>query len=225
VRRPFAGWRPALRRLFPELTGAGIESTLEPLRDAAAVLGHAPQGAIWLKRDDALPVVGSIKARGGCFEVLRFAEDLARRHGLATGEDALVSPAARAVFRGYTVAVGSTGNLGLSIGTMAATLGFHAVVHMSRDAKAWKKARLRQAGAEVIEHAGDYAAAVDAGRRLAAENETTYFVDDENLLPLPRACSRAWRLAPACRSTISGSTIARRRMGWRCPRPPSWSGP
>src|SRR3954470_20173282 len=52
----FAGWRPVLRRLFPELTGAGIESALQPLPDAAAVLSRAPQGAIWLKRDDALPV-------------------------------------------------------------------------------------------------------------------------------------------------------------------------
>ena len=184
VAAAFAGWRPVLRQFFPELTAAGIESALEPLPDSASVLGHAPRGGIWLKRDDALPVVGSIKARGGCFEVLRFAEDLARRHGLATGEDALGSPAAQALFGGYTVAVGSTGNLGLSIGTMAAALGFRAVVHMSRYAKAWKKARLRQAGAEVVEHAGDYAAAVDAGRRLAAENETTYFVDDENSLPL-----------------------------------------
>ena len=179
----FSRWRPVLCRLFPELTEAGIEAALEPLSDAAAALGHAPRGGVWLKRDDALPVVGSIKARGGCFEVLRFAEELARRHGLE-GEDALVSPAARALFGGHTVAVGSTGNLGLSIGTMAAALGFRAVVHMSRDAKAWKKARLRQAGAEVVEHAGDYAAAVAAGRRLAAATEGTYFVDDENSLPL-----------------------------------------
>src|SRR5215218_9977587 len=110
----FERWGPVLRRLFPELTEAGIESALEPLPHAPAVLGHAPRGGVWLKRDDALPVVGSIKARGGCFEVLRFAEDLARRHGLATlGEDALASPAARTLFGGHTVAVGSTGNLGL----------------------------------------------------------------------------------------------------------------
>src|SRR5215218_5913063 len=94
----FERWRPVLHRLFPELTEAGIESALEPLPDAPAVLGHAPRGGVWLKRDDALPVVGSIKARGGCFEVLRFAEDLARRHGLARDEDALVSPAAQVLF-------------------------------------------------------------------------------------------------------------------------------
>src|SRR5687768_9426481 len=60
-----AGWRPDLRRLFPGLNAAGIESSLEPRLDTAAVLGHTPRGAIWLKRHDALPVVGSIEARGG----------------------------------------------------------------------------------------------------------------------------------------------------------------
>jgi D-serine dehydratase len=180
----FSRWPPLLQRLFPGSAETGIESPLEPLPDAAAVLDHAPWGGVWLKRDDALPVAGSIKARGGFFEVLRFAEDLAGRHGLGGDDDALASPAARALFAGHTVAVGSTGNLGLSIGTMAAALGFRAVVHMSRDAKAWKKARLRQAGAEVVEHAGDYAAAVAAGRHLAAASGNTYFVDDENSLPL-----------------------------------------
>ncbi|TCZ57285.1 D-serine ammonia-lyase [Roseicella aquatilis] len=179
----FRRWRPALQRLFPDLPGGGVESPLQPLPEAAAVLGHAPLGDVWLKRDDALPVAGSVKARGGFHEVLRFAEALAARHGL-TGEAALASPAARALFATHTVAVGSTGNLGLGIGTVAAALGFRAVVHMSRDAKPWKKARLRAAGAEVVEHAGDYAAAVAAGRRLAAESETTYFVDDENSRPL-----------------------------------------
>jgi D-serine dehydratase len=92
----FERWRPVLRRLFPELTEAGIESALEPLPDASAVLRHAPRGGVWLKRDDALPVVGSIKARGGCFEVLRFAEDLApggRVGGRSVADAACLSPA------------------------------------------------------------------------------------------------------------------------------------
>lgn len=178
---------PVLARIFPELAASGgvVESPLAPvpgLRQALTASSCAGPAGTWLlKGDHALPVAGSVKARGGFHEVLCLAERLLAGHTPAGSAPAeLDSPQARELFARYTVAVGSTGNLGLAIGLIAKALGFQAVVHMSADAKQWKKDRLRGRGIEVIEHGGDYARAVQAGREAAERDPYGYFVDDEH---------------------------------------------
>lgn len=184
-----ARFAPLLQILFPELQASAgrIESPLLAVPQMQQALG-LPQtmGQLWLKADHSLPVAGSVKARGGVHEVLEYAEQVALAHGLLADGDytRLASDAARAVFAQYQVAVGSTGNLGLSIGVMASALGFKAVVHMSADAKQWKKQRLRNRGVQVVEHEGDYAQAVAAGRALAEQDPRCHFVDDEHSLSL-----------------------------------------
>lgn len=142
---------------------------------------------LWLKRDDLLPIAGSIKARGGIHEVLKIAEQLAIAQNLVDAKEnysQFTNERFTKVFSKYEIIVGSTGNLGLSIGIISAKLGFDVTVHMSRDAKKWKKDLLITKGANVVEHLGDYGKAVEQGRMEAQKNEHAFFIDDENSLAL-----------------------------------------
>lgn len=189
AQRRLQRFAPFIMQCFPETKERDgiIESVLTPIPKMKELLNgkyHSHlQGTLLLKQDSHLAIAGSIKARGGIYEVLKHTEDLALEHGLLYLEDdyaKLANEKCRDFFKNYTIQVGSTGNLGLSIGIMSAVVGYQVIVHMSADAKQWKKDLLRSYGVIVKEYESDYSEAVKHGRALSDADPNSYFVDDEN---------------------------------------------
>lgn len=179
---------PYIQSAFPETEAKKgvIESELIHIPNMAEWCrqnGSSLKGNLFLKDDAHLPIAGSVKARGGIYEVLCRAEMLAQNAGMLNpGDDYSIidSERFRELYSKYTIQVGSTGNLGLSIGIMSAKLGFKVIVHMSSDAQEWKKELLRSKGVCVKEYEGNYSDAVAQGRLLSDADPNSYFVDDEN---------------------------------------------
>lgn len=180
---------PYLAKAFPEtaITQGIIESEVMAMPAMQQVLAEhyntSITGTLLLKKDSHLPIAGSIKARGGIYEVLTHAEKLAIDAGLLSEADdysCLLNDEFQDFFSRHKIAVGSTGNLGLSIGIMSAKVGFSVSVHMSADARQWKKDKLRANGVNVIEYESDYGVAVEQGRQEAEQDPSCFFIDDEN---------------------------------------------
>ena len=184
-----ARFAPYIAKTFPETvdTKGIIESPLVRIPKMQSALmnryGHTLRGTLYLKCDNLLPISGTIKARGGIYEVLKVAEEIALRCKMLSYEDdysKVNEDDFKKLFSKYTIVVGSTGNLALSIGTIGVALGFKVIAHMSSDAKQWKKDLLRSKGVKVIEHDFDYTEAVQSGRQDAAQDSGKIFIDDES---------------------------------------------
>jgi len=183
----FERFAPYIQKAFPEVKEGIIESPISSIPKFKTWMQENEEmtlpGSFLLKRDDLLSIAGSIKARGGIYEVLKHAETLAIESGMLSLEDdysILLEERFKEFFSNYTVQVGSTGNLGLSIGTISAKVGFKVIVHMSIDAKEWKKELLRSKGVQVIQYPDDYSKAVEEGRKNSNSDPKSHFVDDEN---------------------------------------------
>lgn len=176
--------------LFPQVKDGEITSPLTVTNGLKKLLPSDKCPAnLLIKQDNELPIAGSIKARGGIYAVLKHTWDIAKKHGIIDDSMSYDACAERLFnskdfFKGHSIHVGSTGNLALSIGIMSAQIGYNVTVHMSNDAKQWKKNLLRNHGCNVIEYDSDYNTAVANGRRMAASQPDGYFIDDERSFDL-----------------------------------------
>ncbi len=116
---------PYISLAFPETerTNGLLESPLLAIDSFQQSLEEYYQvtinGSLFLKGDHLLPISGSIKARGGIYEVLTIAEKILIEESVFSREESyekLIESTYQDVLSRYTIVVGSTGNLGLSIG-------------------------------------------------------------------------------------------------------------
>ncbi len=197
--RRFASY---VKSAFPETekTGGIIDSPVESAPEMKKALEAKENivisGNLYVKRDDSLAVCGSLKARGGIYTVFKYAEDIAIKSGIFKTTDdyaVLNTEKFKELFSKYKLSVGSTGNLGMSIGLSGSKLGFDVTVYMSKEAKEWKKNKLKNAGVNVIEFEGDYTSALKLAREEAAKDPATYFIDDEGSKELFLGYSAAYK--------------------------------
>ncbi|ORU00660.1 D-serine dehydratase [Anaerovibrio sp. JC8] len=182
---------PFIKMAFPETVEAKgmIESPLIEVPELRKALNREKIGAnlagkLYMKMDSELPIGGSVKSRGGIYEVLKYTETLAVENGvLDSFEDdycKLASPAAKAFFGTKKLHIGSTGNLGLSVGLMGQALGYETIVHMTSEAAEWKKELLRDRGVIVKVYDGDYSEVVAKAKAESVVDANSHFVDDED---------------------------------------------
>jgi D-serine dehydratase len=86
----FKRFEPFIKKAF-ELESGTIESKIDEINNYKtwyeSEIGEKIDGKILLKRDDLLPIAGSIKGRGGVYEVLKIAETLAVNEGILSLDD------------------------------------------------------------------------------------------------------------------------------------------
>lgn len=194
VEARFQRFAPFIQKMFPETKNKKgiLESEITSVEQMTQWLEQQYKttlpGKLFIKRDDLLAISGTVKSRGAIYEVLKHAETLALKEGLLKdiheNYEVFASGRFKSFFSNYSLAVGTTGNLGISVGAMGRALGFQVTVHMSEEAKDWKKKFLRDRDVKVIEYNTNFTEAVDTGRENSKKDPMSYFIDDEHSVDL-----------------------------------------
>ena len=161
-----------------------------PLTALPGLAAAAGLGALHYKDESGRFGLGSFKALGGAYAVLRLlAARLAVDHGLSDIDGAaLRSGRYGELTRSIVVATATDGNHGRSVAWGARLFGCRCVVYIHAEVSSGREAALRDQGAEVIRVTGNYDASVARCAADAAANGWTVVSDTswEGYLDIPR---------------------------------------
>ena len=159
---------------FLSLRG-NVPTPLVILPALAAALGV---GAVHVKDEGFRLGLGSFKALGGAYAVVRLVlEEAARQLGRPVGFDAMASPEVRAVAAGMTVTCATDGNHGRSVAQGAKVIGARAVIFVHGGVSESRVAAIARFGAEMVRVAGTYDDSVAEAARVGAARGWTVVSD------------------------------------------------
>ncbi len=135
-------------------------------------------GAIHLKDEGFRLGLGSFKALGGAYAVVRLVlEEAERQLGRPVGLDELSSPKVRAVAAGMTFTCATDGNHGRSVAQGAQLVGARAAIFVHAGVSQNRVAAIARFGAQMIRVAGTYDDSVAEAARVGAERGWTVVSD------------------------------------------------
>ncbi|MFC3721941.1 diaminopropionate ammonia-lyase [Neoaquamicrobium sediminum] len=151
------------------------ETPLVSLPRLAAQIGV---GAIHIKDEGHRLGLGSFKALGGAYAVIRLLlEEAERKRGRIVDISELHSPEIRQVAQTMTVACATDGNHGRSVAQGAELVGAGAAVFVHEGVSEERIAAIARFGARMIRVAGSYDDSVREASRVAEENGWTIVSD------------------------------------------------
>jgi diaminopropionate ammonia-lyase len=149
-----------------------------PLHALPALARELGVGAIHVKDEGLRLGLGSFKALGGSYAVIRLVLDAAlERLGRAVDVAALQAPDVRAIAAGMTFACATDGNHGRSVAQGARLVGASAVVFVHSGVSQERVAAIARFGAEIVRVAGSYDDSVEEAARVADKNGWTVVSD------------------------------------------------
>ena len=175
-------YRKPLDPIDAETLGAGAAEEVErclayrddhaptPLHTLPALAGELGVGAVHVKDEGFRLGLGSFKALGGSYAVIRLViEEASRRLGRPVDFSELRAPEVRAVAADMTVACATDGNHGRSVAQGAQLVGARAVIFVHARVSAERVAAIARFGADMVRVEGTYDDSVAEAARIAAE--------------------------------------------------------
>ncbi|MBR2818998.1 MAG: diaminopropionate ammonia-lyase [Reyranella sp.] len=139
-----------------------------PLHHLPALAAELGLGALYIKDEGHRLGLGSFKALGGAYAVIRLVlEEASRKLGRPVDVAHLHTPEVAAVAAGMTFACATDGNHGRSVAQGAQLVGARAVIFVHGGVSAGRIEAIARFGAEIVQVAGTYDDSVAEAARVA----------------------------------------------------------